>query len=68
MRHAPLVVVEAPAGCDKTHQGDVVSASRNDRLLILTHTLAACSVFADRTKSGMGSLALVDGRRLGLAE
>lgn len=53
---APLVVVEAPGGCGKTHQGagyaSEVAASRNGRLLILTHTHAACSVFADRTKGG----------------
>lgn len=50
----PLVVVEAPAGCGKTHQGadyasEMVDASRG-RLLILTHTHAACSMFADRTR------------------
>lgn len=49
-----LVVVEAPAGCGKTHQGadyanEIVSSLR-DRLLILTHTHAACAVFADRTR------------------
>jgi len=49
---ARLVVVEAPAGCGKTHQGaelvsDIARSSRN-RILILTHTHAACSVFADR--------------------
>ena len=52
---APLVVVEAPAGCGKTHQGaeyarDVAMAVGSSRLLILTHTHAACSIFADRTK------------------
>jgi len=54
----PLVVVEAPGGCGKTHQGAgyacEIAASRNGRLLILTHTHAACSVFAERTK-GAGS-------------
>ena len=55
----PLVVVESPAGCGKTHQGadyarDVAANGRPGRLLILTHTHAACSVFADRTK-GTGS-------------
>src|ERR1700726_1987470 len=53
---AQLVVIEAPAGCGKTHQGAdyarEVAASRNGRLLILTHTHAACSVFAERTKGG----------------
>ena len=52
---APLVVVEAPAGCGKTHQGaeyakDIAVADPSSRPLILTHTHAACSVFADRTK------------------
>jgi AAA domain/UvrD-like helicase C-terminal domain len=52
---APLVVVEAPAGCGKTHQGadyaqEIATAAGSSRLLILTHTHAACSVFSDRTK------------------
>lgn len=51
---APLVLIEAPAGCGKTHQGAdyarEVAATRSDRLLILTHTHAACSVFAERTR------------------
>jgi ATP-dependent exoDNAse (exonuclease V) beta subunit len=56
---APLVVVESPAGCGKTHQGadyarEMAVASGSSRLLILTHTHAACSVFSDRTK-GTGS-------------
>jgi DNA helicase-2/ATP-dependent DNA helicase PcrA len=56
---ARFVLVEAPAGCGKTHQGadyarDIAIAARSSRLLILTHTHAACSVFADRTK-GVGS-------------
>ena len=55
---SPLVLVEAPAGCGKTHQGADyardVAADRSNRLLILTHTHAACSVFADRTR-GSGS-------------
>lgn len=50
-----LVVVEAPAGCGKTHQGadyarELADAGGQGRPLILTHTHAACSVFADRTK------------------
>jgi hypothetical protein len=54
---APLVVIEAPAGCGKTHQGaayarDMAQGTR-ERLLIVTHTHAACGVFADRT-SGLG--------------
>lgn len=51
---APLVVVEAPAGCGKTHQGaeyavDAAAGSASGRVLVLTHTHAACSVFAART-------------------
>ena len=53
---APLVVVEAPAGCGKTHHGaeyarEVASNESPGRPLILTHTHAACSVFAARTKT-----------------
>src|SRR5258708_2783139 len=55
---AGLVVVEAPAGCGKTHQGadyvGEVAGNNRDRVLILTHTHAACSVFAERTR-GIGS-------------
>jgi hypothetical protein len=55
---APLVVVEAPAGCGKTHQGAdyarEVASGRSGRLLVLTHTHAACAMFADRIK-GFGS-------------
>lgn len=51
----PLVIIEAAAGCGKTYQGaayaqDVVAGLGDSRLLILTHTHAACSVFAARTK------------------
>ena len=50
-----LVVVEAPAGCGKTHQGAEYARERAAAAgpgwpLILTHTHAACSVFAERTK------------------
>ncbi len=51
----PLVVVEAPAGCGKTHQGslfaiDAAHGLQGDgRVLILAHTHAACDVFASRT-------------------
>jgi hypothetical protein len=53
---APLVVVKAPAGCGKTYQGadyarEIAGASHSTRPLILTHTHAACSMFADRTKN-----------------
>ena len=52
---ASLVVIEAPAGCGKTHQGadyvsDLLSRGLN-RVLILAHTHAACSVFAERARS-----------------
>jgi UvrD-like helicase C-terminal domain/AAA domain len=51
----PLVVVEAPAGCGKTHQGaeyarELAKIPTGPRPLILTHTHAAISVFAERTK------------------
>lgn len=51
----PLVLIEAAAGCGKTYQGasyarDAMTTLGNGRLLILTHTHAACSVFAERTK------------------
>lgn len=56
---ARLVVVEAPGGCGKTYQGaefarDAAPALGGGRLLILTHTNAACDVFANRTK-GIGN-------------
>lgn len=52
---AKLVVVEAPGGCGKTYQGaayarDVADNIHPGRLLILTHTHAACSVFHSRTR------------------
>lgn len=55
----PLVLIEAAAGCGKTYQGagyarDASVTIEDGRLLILTHTHAACSVFAERTK-GAGS-------------
>jgi DNA helicase-2/ATP-dependent DNA helicase PcrA len=54
---APLVVVEAPAGCGKTYQGAdyarEVAEAKSSRLLILTHTHAACAMFAGRTR-GVG--------------
>lgn len=57
--NSPLVVVEAPAGCGKTTSGadyarETALAGKGSRPLILTHTHAACSVFASRTK-GVGS-------------
>lgn len=56
----PLVVIEAPAGCGKTFQGanyahDVAPHLQTGRMLILTHTHAACDVFAERTKGLPGN-------------
>ena len=56
---ASLVLIEAPAGCGKTHQGadyarEIAGAENSGRLLIMTHTHAACSMFSARTK-GVGS-------------
>jgi hypothetical protein len=53
---APLVVVEAPAGCGKTYQGAhyalrAASELSTGRVLILTHTHAACSAFAQATRT-----------------
>ncbi len=50
-----IVVIEAPAGCGKTHQAasyaaDVAASLKSARLLVLTHTHAACSVIAERTQ------------------
>ena len=52
---APLVVIEAPAGCGKTYQGAGYAARaatrlENGRVLILTHTHAACGAFATATR------------------
>jgi len=49
-----LVVVEAPAGCGKTHQAAeyahwLASRPTGGQTLILTHTHAACDVFRSRT-------------------
>jgi hypothetical protein len=54
-----LVTIEAPAGCGKTHQGasfatDAASRLSAGRVLILTHTHAARSVFAARTRAVSG--------------
>lgn len=56
---ARLVLVEAPAGCGKTYQGanyarEMATAGTFGRPLILTHTHAACAMFAAHTK-GVGS-------------
>ena len=55
-----LVVIEAPAGCGKTFQGatyahDIAPTLGNGRMLILTHTNAACDVFAEKTKGLAGT-------------
>ena len=52
---APLVVIEAPAGCGKTYQGAgyaarAASRLESGRVLILTHTHAACGAFASATR------------------
>jgi DNA helicase-2/ATP-dependent DNA helicase PcrA len=57
--NAKLVVIEAPAGCGKTFQGaeyarHVTDQLADGRILILTHTHAACDVFAARTRSSAG--------------
>lgn len=50
---ASLVVIEAPGGCGKTYQGAHFAADAagdaESRILILTHTHAACDVFSERT-------------------
>lgn len=51
----PLVVIEAPAGCGKTYQGAhyaerAAKSLPSGRVLILTHTHAACSAFAATTQ------------------
>lgn len=60
-----LVLIEAPAGCGKTHQGamlaaDISARDRQSGLLILTHTHAARSVFAARTRGGSVSIRTID--------
>ncbi len=54
-----LVVVEAPAGCGKTFQGgrcarEIASNVGGGRILILTHTHAACDAFAAHTHEACG--------------
>ena len=56
---AKLVVIEAPAGCGKTFQGAEYARYAAEhigdgRVLILTHTHAACDVFAARTRAIAG--------------
>lgn len=52
---AQFIVVEAPAGFGKTFQAaeyakDLLPHFQQERMLILTHTNAACDVFRERTK------------------
>lgn len=58
---SPLVSIEAPAGCGKTYQGAkyanrAAARLRSGRVLILTHTHAACGVFAKETQGGSGKV------------
>lgn len=57
---ASLVVIEAPGGCGKTHQGahyaSDAAAESDGRVLILTHTHAACDVFAHRTSASQNKV------------
>lgn len=59
---AQLVVIEAPAGCGKTHQGadyaHFLLEESPCRPLILTHTHAACSVFAERTSTSRSKVSI----------
>lgn len=65
---ASLVSIEAAAGCGKTHQGasfarEWATKETVRRLLILTHTHAACDEFAKRV-SGVGGnvdISTIDG-------
>jgi DNA helicase-2/ATP-dependent DNA helicase PcrA len=65
---APLVVVEAPAGCGKTYQGadyacEMADTIASSRVLVVTHTHAACSVFSERTKGAASRIEIrtIDG-------
>ncbi len=54
---APTAVVEAPAGCGKTHSAveyakQAAPNLREGNILLLSHTHAACSVFEARTGDG----------------
>lgn len=63
---APLVLIEAPGGCGKTYQGaksaaTIAASLEFGKVLILTHTHAACAAFEKATR---GSLARVDIRTI----
>jgi DNA helicase-2/ATP-dependent DNA helicase PcrA len=52
---APIAVVEAPAGCGKTHSAveyakQAAADLKKGNILLLSHTHAACSVFENRTR------------------
>jgi DNA helicase-2/ATP-dependent DNA helicase PcrA len=56
---ARLVAIEAPGGSGKTTQGasyarDVAASIETGRVLVSTHTHAACSIFDERTR-GLGT-------------
>lgn len=58
-----LVIVEAPAGCGKTHIASnyaawLVTKNPRNKVLILTHTHAACDVFRTRTRLVSGSITI----------
>jgi DNA helicase-2/ATP-dependent DNA helicase PcrA len=57
---ASLVVIEAPGGCGKTFQGAHyaadAAANTESRVLILTHTHAACDIFAERTAASQSKV------------
>lgn len=64
----PLIVIEAPAGCGKTFQGAryaqrEVERMSQGRTLILTHTHAACNVFANATNANASKVEIrtIDG-------
>jgi len=62
---AGLVVVEAPAGCGKTYQaasyaGDHATGLGRGRMLILTHTHAACDVIARRASQARAVIRTID--------
>jgi AAA domain-containing protein len=51
---ARLVLIEAPGGCGKTYQAhyasELAATIAPARMLVVTHTYAACDVFASRIK------------------
>jgi len=68
-----LVVVEAPAGCGKTFHGAAYADDATQliagRVLVLTHTHAACTVFSDRatTSSARVVIRTIDSLIIGIA-